>query len=320
MKKKMMTVVLAGVMTLSTMACGANTETAKEDNPSTVQSTETVEEANTSTTQETGTETEEKSDSNSTDDTPKGEDLKIEDIDWSMEETILDGERVIAFNYTNNTQYTIASIEIKFTQKEGTTAEQLKVFDEMKEKHDWSDEDISDMYLTGGSSRVVDPGETVSDPSCFTKQGYYIESMEQYELMEPDMASIAYIGNDDKAYAKYYDFKTQKYSDSSEGGIDIHEWSDSEISNLLPKCEARIVKVSTDEEDYLCIYAYGVSKDEFNAYAEACKEKGFVDEEYDTLYTADCNEYELQIYYNKRDEEMSITIEKEDVEEESESE
>ena len=306
MKKKMMTVVLAGAMTLSTMACGANTETAKE--------------ANTSTTQETGTETEEKSDGNSTDDTPKGEDLKIEDIDWSVEESILDGERVIAFNYTNNTPYTIVSIEIKFTQKEGTTAEQLKVFDEMKAKHDWSDEDISDMYLTGGSKRVVDPGETVSDPSCFTKQGYYVETMEQYELMEPNMASIAYIGNDDKAYAKYYDFKTQKYSDSSEGGIDIHEWSDSEISSLLPKCEARVVKVDYDRDDFFSFVAYGVSKEEFEVYSELCKEKGFVDDEGGTWYTADYDGYELQINYNKKNESMAVSIKKEDEKKESESE
>ncbi|WP_286338574.1 DUF6591 domain-containing protein [Bacteroides acidifaciens] len=302
MKKKMMTVVLAGVMTLSTMACGANTETAKE--------------ADTSMTQETGAETSQKTemkDEGAADNAPKGEDLKIEDIDWSVEESILDGERILSFNYTNNTPYTILDVEMEFKQKEGVSVEQLKAFEEVSEH---TDEELSELYILGYNRKIAEPGETVTESPCAVDGTYlWAESMGLYELMDPDMVSIAYIGHDDKAYAKYYDFKTQKYSDSTEGGQDIHEWSESEISSLLPKCEARVVKISDDEDDSFSFKAYGVSREEYQSYVELCKEKGFVDNEYDKSYQASNDDgYEVSIYYDVIEEKMSGRIEKEETE------
>lgn len=59
----------------------------------------------------------------------------------------------------------------------------------------------------------------------------------------------------------------------------MHEWSDSRICSRLPKANFREVKVSYDNEDYsFFFFAYGVSKEEFVAYGEACKEKGFTDD------------------------------------------
>ncbi len=226
-----------------------------------------------------------------------------------MEETILDGERVIAFNYTNNTPYTIIDVEMTFKQKEGVSVEQLKAFEEISEH---TEEELSEVYILGYNRKIAEQGETVTESPCSVNGTYlWAESMGLYELMEPDMVSIAYIGHDDKAYAKYYDFKTQKYSDSSEGGLDIHEWSDSEISSLLPKCEARVVKITNDEDDSFSFKAYGVSREEYQSYAELCKEKGFVDDEYDKSYQAsNDNGYEVSIYYDVIEEKMSGRIEK----------
>jgi hypothetical protein len=33
--------------------------------------------------------------------------IKIEDIDWKVEDAVNDGERFLSFNYTNNSSYTI---------------------------------------------------------------------------------------------------------------------------------------------------------------------------------------------------------------------
>ena len=75
--------------------------------------------------------------------------IKIEDIDWNVTESVMDGERFVSFNYTNNSKFTILDIEMEFVQKSNVTKEQLSVFDELKEEREWTDEEISDIYILG---------------------------------------------------------------------------------------------------------------------------------------------------------------------------
>ncbi|MGN1128716.1 MAG: hypothetical protein ACI4T6_07150, partial [Candidatus Flemingiibacterium sp.] len=161
--------------------------------------------------------------------------IRIEDIDWNVSDGIIDGERFVSFNYTNNSKYTILDVEMKFVQRENISAEQLSVFNNLKEEMEWTDEELSDVYILGYNRKCANPGETVTDSPCCINGTYtLVENMKQYEIMEPDMATIAFIGNDGKGYAIYYDFKSQTYGESSQGGKDLHKWSDSEISKLLP--------------------------------------------------------------------------------------
>ena len=83
----------------------------------------------------------------------------------------------------------------------------------------------------------------------------------------------------------------------------------------MPKCEARVVKISDDEDDSFSFKAYGVSREEYQSYVELCKEKGFVDNEYDKSYQASNDDgYEVSIYYDVIEEKMSGRIEKEETE------
>lgn len=43
--------------------------------------------------------------------------IKMSDIDWSVKSRIIDDERKLTFSYKNNTDYTIAYIELTFTRK-----------------------------------------------------------------------------------------------------------------------------------------------------------------------------------------------------------
>lgn len=113
---------------------------------------------------------------------------------------------------------------MEFVQKSDVTKEQLSVFDKLKEDREWTDKEVSDIYILGYNRKCSDPGETVSDsPLCINGTYTLVESIEQYEIMEPDMATIAFIGKDGKGYAMYYDFKTQTYGESSQGGQDIQQ-------------------------------------------------------------------------------------------------
>lgn len=48
----------------------------------------------------------------------KSNDLKIEDIDWSVDEGILDGDRYVMLSYSNNSKYTISNFEITFIESQ----------------------------------------------------------------------------------------------------------------------------------------------------------------------------------------------------------
>ena len=240
--------------------------------------------------------------------------ISMDDIDWSVNESVLDGERILSLDYTNNTAYTIVALEIEFVQSEDASGDVSELFSYMQETYDYTEEDLSEIYICGYNSRMADPGETVSGSPC-TINGTYIlvTDMEQYEIMEPDMASIALIGDDDKLYTIYYDFRSSTFGSSSQGGQDIYTWSDSELVSALPVPELRVVFVSSDEEDYFFAYCYGVSADEYAAYADACKECGFDDVGFESegySYRATNEEgCEVTLYYSSTEEEMTIKLE-----------
>lgn len=208
--------------------------------------------------------------------------VKIEDIDWSVEESLMDGERFISFGYTNNSPYTILDLEIRFKQKEGLTADDLAAFDELKADRDWTDEDVAEIYIEAANHKCAFPGYNVADYPCnINGTGTWVQSMSQYELMEPDMATICLIGDDGKGYVEYYDFKSQVYGESSQGGIDLHQWSDSELAQFLPKAESVAVQVDRDDGEIFYFTAYGSSIEHFASYVEEVKKIGFTRVDYE---------------------------------------
>lgn len=238
--------------------------------------------------------------------------IHIEEIDWNVAASVLDGERVVSFNYTNNSKYTILEIELKFSQKEGLTAEQLSVFDDIKNEWELTDNEIANIYITGCNRKCADPGETVSNSPCYIEDIYtYVENINQYEIMEPDIMTIYFIGNDGKGYTIYYDFKSQTYSESSLGGQNIQEWSDSELSKLLPKAEAPEVKIQYDEEKIFKFTANGVSRESFEAYVKAVKAKGFTNSIIDRnndYYASTDDGATVDVNYEAIKEEMKVYV------------
>lgn len=236
--------------------------------------------------------------------------IKIEDIDWHTTESILDGDRIVSFNYTNNSKYTILDVEMTFKQKPDVTKEQLAVFDDYIELHQYSDEEIKEIYILGYNRKVAEPKETVSDSPCCINGTYsYVESVAQLDIMEPDMVTIVFEGKDKKGYTVYYDFNSQTYSESSKSGIDLHQWSDSGMAKLIPKMKAPAVIVSSDREDYFFFNAFGVSQNDFKEYVEAVKEKGFnfVEYENDTQFRAvNGDSIEFSCTYTPLDEELAV--------------
>lgn len=239
--------------------------------------------------------------------------IKIEDIDWSVEPMLIDGANVVSFNYTNNSEYTIADVELKFKQKEGVTPEQLSAFSYLKEDEllPWTDEEIAEVYVTGYNRKVAEPGETVTTSPVVLKNSYSrIKDMSEYDIMEPESISIAYI-HGKKAYVEYYDFLTQTYGESTEGGKSIQTWSDSKIAKQLPKIKSPVITIEDDEKNIFSFKAYGVTREGFEGYVKEIQDTGFDGtlKEGSGVYNASGDGYAVEIYFDSIEEMIKCTIE-----------
>lgn len=299
MKRKMLTTIAVMMTALALTACGGG----KNEETVTVSKNEQGE----SEKEQTKEQTEEMM-------TPEGVPFSMDDIAWEVVEENIDGQRVLSFNYTNNTSYVITDIEMQFKQREDVTPEQRAVFDDVKTEFEMTDEEVAEIYMLGYNRKFADPGETVSASPCSFNGTYTImDNIEQYNLMEPDTASIAYIGNDDKIYMTYYDFKLQEFGSSTQDGKEMYQWSESEISSLLPKPDFKVVQVSNDSEEYFSFSVFGVVQDEYKTYLEECKTKGFSNVEYETetSYNATNEDgYTFSMSYNAIEETITGWVQK----------
>lgn len=244
------------------------------------------------------------------------EKLNIEDIAWSVNEGIVDGDRYVLLNYTNNTKYTIASFGITFKEKSGVTEEEKsKFYSDIQKKFEASDEDMEDLKeqaisMHAETERIVNPGESVSNVNCYYYGGsFYLKDINHYNLVEPDIATIKYIDTD-KIFTVYYDYGSKKYSAEAETEI-AYQWSQTDLGSKIPKPDVKVVESGRDDEVIFMFDAYGLSLEQFNAYVEECKGLGYTVEpgSFEGFYSADNSEgYNIYLYYDEKDYSMSGTI------------
>lgn len=242
--------------------------------------------------------------------------VDLSQVEWNVESGIVDGIRAVVFGYTNNTDYEIVDFDLEFKVKGDVTSEQLETSSELKEKASDMDHDIGEITFSAITHKCVAPGESVENCVCnLDGTIQYYTDFDSYELFEPDMLT-AVIAADGKVYAAYYDFASGKTTMGDEAE-DAYTWSDSAIAKALPKPDVRYLMISLDEEDYLSAEAYGVSRDTFEAYVTACKEKGFdqdVDEYDDSFSAANGEGVSVDVRYISSDDQMYISADKEETE------
>ena len=98
----------------------------------------------------------------------------------------------------------------------------------------------------------------------------------------------------------HYDSEDEEMSVDLRKGFDEIKWPDSDVAKLLPIPQSTFGKIGWEQEDGFVIYVGNTSKDEFDAYVDACKKAGFK-EDYDSgsdYYYADSkNGYHLSLNY-----------------------
>ena len=250
------------------------------------------------------------------------EKINIEEIPWSVDEGIVDGDRFVLLSYTNNTQYTITNFKLTFTEKTGVTTEEKDTFySDVQQNFEMSDEDIEDLKsqtisMYAETDKIVEPGESISNVYCYYYSGFfYLKNINHYNLVEPDIATIKYI-DEDRIYTIYYDYASKKYSAESETEI-AYQWSQGNLGSKIPKPDVKVVESGRDDETIFMFDAYGLSLDQFNAYVDECKGLGYTVDpgSFEGFYSADNAEgYNVYLYYNEDDYSMSGTIKAPEVE------
>lgn len=106
-------------------------------------------------------------------------------------------------------------------------------------------------------------------------------------------------------------------SDVSIGGNSFKEkiedliWSDYVLSEKLPEPKTLKGKLNYDSSSSLSIDIVGVDKNEYKNYVNACKDKGFTIDSYnssDSFRAKNEDGYSLYVYYDDRDKEYSISL------------
>lgn len=242
--------------------------------------------------------------------------LSMDDLDWSVAETIVDGERSVCMALANNSPYTIAELEITFVQTASVTDEELEAYyADIKELLSADDDDMEevrskDISMYAHTSKLIAAGESTSDISLYYYSGwYYMKNIDHYALVEPDIATIKFIDGD-KVYTEYYDFQTNKYT-IEDDATEAYQWTTSALGDKLPKPETEIVAVSIDYDDSFSFDAYGMSLEDFNAYVKQCKSMGYTvdSSEWEGFYSAnDETGYDLYMNYDEDDDEMYVSL------------
>lgn len=298
--KKKLCVLLLGLCLFSLSACGSkevsnnHNDTPVSSQKETEESEEAAEEKNTAKTK-----------------------IDIKDIAWDVDEGIVDGKRCVLLNYTNNSSYTITGFEITFKEKSDIMEEDKQTFySDIQEMFEASDEEIEELKeypisMYAKTAKIIDSGESATNVNCHYYTGYYyLEDINHYLLVEPDIATIKYI-DEDNIHTVYYDYNSGKYSAESET-IAAYQWPQTDLGNKIPKPDVKVVQSSLDTEELYMFDAYGMSLEQFNSYVEECKGMGYtVDPSgYEGFYSAhDSTGYNIYLSYEEEDNALSCHVE-----------
>lgn len=248
---------------------------------------------------------------NSNDNSPP--EIKISDIDWNVKKGIIQDERQIAFSYKNNTEYTIADMKIEFKRKDSVSDDKmLKLFKYYKDNDYMSESEIKKTGLISENHRFIKAGKKSNLTPVQTNDSTWdLQNMDQYEVMEPDKATITVIKNN-KAYIFYYDFINKEMTmDDENSGKKIYNWSTSNMAKKLPKPSFESVIIGSDDSDYFTFDAFNVTWNQFEKYVEKVKKtftKIETDED-DFFEASDTKGNSISLSYEPFDKSLSCTVE-----------
>lgn len=227
--------------------------------------------------------------------------VKVEQIDYEVVPGIEDGNRRALFRYTNESDYTVVEVSLRLTVPDDVDdAEIGSTFDNLVSEDILTAEEIREMGMTCESTYAVEPGETSGDRAPLVGV-WYVTGVDQFELMEPDMATIRFLV-DGMMYEEYYDYRTGSYSLSGDV-VDTGQWGSGELCDAVPRPEGALVTAVRNSETQYSFDVVSMSAADFDAYVERCREAGYTEgvAETDSTFYADTADgrYHVDLLYWK---------------------
>ena len=251
---------------------------------------------------------------------PTSDAITLDEFEYTAGSSVVDGQRVVGFSFTNNSEYVVVNARLDMRFKDGVTVEQVRPL--LGDDAEWiceqsydplTNDNIADKVVCGTSGWYeIGEGES-SETSAFSFADYagWLENGDIVELLEPDVLTIQFLCND-RIYTEYYDFKGESYSLSSET-VDDLAWPDEDKAGSLPRPEGKHTFISGEWDDHVTVQAISMSRDEFEEYVEKLEDAGYsIEPEENSGFYADVmspdEAYELTIGYSDPDGVMSISI------------
>lgn len=138
--------------------------------------------------------------------------IHVEDLDMHTEVEVNDGDRELMFWFTNNSDYTIKELNLRYRLKDGIKKEDLPSDYGDYYPEDWDVDYVFIDTSTEYNCEPVKPGETIKKNGVHRNNIIYVRTMEEFERMRPDILSITYLDADGKEKEMYYDYQSEKYS------------------------------------------------------------------------------------------------------------
>ncbi len=241
---------------------------------------------------------------------------KIDQLDWHVDSGVVDEQRRVLMDYTNNSKYTIVEFDLTFTQKSDVTDEQgQEELDKVKELLSFSDDDLSevkDKPLSGYVDSVIltRPGDTSTKQACYYYSGiFYMQDMSFYDLLTPDIATIKYIDND-TVHTVSYDFKSKNYTEDTDT-TPAKETSKNSLTTDVPMITSDYVKVD-DYETSVYVTSYGITSSEYEKYCKEFEQIGYElsDEYFNTKrYVNTSVQKQVELTYDSEKQSVQCVIE-----------
>lgn len=233
--------------------------------------------------------------------------VKVEQIDYEVVSGIEDGNRRAMFHYTNGSDYTVVEVSLRLTVPDDVTDDEIEsTFEDLVSEDILTADEIREMGMTCESTYAVDPGETSGDRAPLVGL-WYVTGVDQYELMEPDMALIRFLA-DGKLYEEYYDYRTGAYN-LSDDVIDAGQWGSGDLCEAVPRPEGALVTDVRDGETQFSFEVISMTPTDFATYVAACRDAGYTKgiAETDTTFYADSADgmYHVDLLYWKENGRLS---------------
>ena len=248
--------------------------------------------------------------SSSKNNTDGAKNFDVDDLKINISERLLDSEKVVCFNYDNNSNHTVSEVRITYHMKDQTSIDSIKALGKP-----FTEADFDDFFLEGDCLSVTKPGASSELVELTICDDDDVDTEAVLEYVTPESLFVEYV--DDAGYIQQiqHEYASGKDIESADPEK-AYQWSDSEMAQLLPKPEADIAYVNFDVEDQLFAKIRVSSKDEFDKYVSQCKDAGFISEGYssDTSFNAK-NEtgYELLLTYFRTEYLIDVTLNAPDV-------